>query len=327
MMTLNDALRGEYLALRNGAAFLDRSRGAIEVSGSEAVVFLHNLCTNDIKSLPPDRGCETFWCTATAKVIAHGFIWRLADSGKNQNLLIDIDSSHTSALLAHLDHYLISEDVTLTDRTAEIASLHLAGPEASVTMSAVGLPCGEWKPLTTRVINGVTIHYQAALGVPGYDLQFPQTELPEWQARFLAAGAAAISKASADIVRIETVTPQFGVDVDENTFAPEVNRTPQAISYNKGCYIGQEPIVMARDRGVIQRLLVGLSFPEANVPPGSILSRDGKEVGRVTSSVLSPQYGAIGLGYVRRGSQSPGTELQAEIPSGKVLVQVRLPLL
>jgi folate-binding protein YgfZ len=123
-------------------------------------------------------------------------------------------------------------------------------------------------------------------------------------------GARSVADEAAEIVRVETATPVYGIDFDENTFAPEVNRTARAISYNKGCYLGQEPIVMARDRGVVQRLLLGLTFA-GPVPPGSLLYKDGKEVGRVTSSVVSPARGPIGLGYVRRGSQTPGTVLEA----------------
>src|SRR3954469_4416077 len=107
-------------------------------------------------------------------------------------------------------------------------------------------------------------------------------------------------------------TPVDRLDMDENTFAPEVNRIQQAISYQKGCYLGQEPIVMARDRGVVQRTLVGLHVGDEAAPPGAPLYREGKEVGRVTSSVRSPRFGWIALGYARRGSQAAGTELEMD---------------
>src|SRR3954469_23368265 len=107
-------------------------------------------------------------------------------------------------------------------------------------------------------------------------------------------------------------TPVDRLDMDENTFAPEVNRIQQAISYQKGCYLGQEPIVMARDRGVVQRALVGLSLGDAAGPRGALLYREGREVGRVTSCVRSPRFGWVALGYARRGSQAPGTELELD---------------
>ena len=299
----------DYEAIRNGCALLDRStRGKVEVTGTEAALFLHNICTNDIKKLPAHSGCEAFWCNITAKVIAHGFVWRKPDDGKRQTFLLDLAPSLTEKLLAHLDRHLISEDATMTDRTREQGQLHLVGPDADRVLTSLGL-LGEAMPaLTWREVDGITVRRVEALGVPGYDLL--SADGPALRDRLVTAGARLVGEEAAEIVRVETGTPVYGIDLDENTFAPEVNRTAKAISYNKGCYLGQEPIVMARDRGVVQRLLVGLTLA-GPVAVGSLLHRDGKEVGRVTTSVVSPTRGTIGLGYVRRGSQTPGTVLEA----------------
>ena len=300
----------DYEAIRNGCALLDRSsRGKVEVAGTEAAVFLHNLCTNDIKKLPPMSGCEAFWCNITAKVIAHGFVWRRLDDGKRQTFLLDLAPSLTEKLIAHLDKHLISEDAVVTDHTAERAQLHLVGPDAARMMSKLKLLDEEMQPLTWHEISGVEVRRSDALGVPGYDLLIAD-EMALLD-HLIFGGARAIGDEAAEIVRVETGTPAYGIDLDETTFAPEVNRTAKAISYNKGCYLGQEPIVMARDRGVVQRLLLGLTFA-GPVPVGSLLHREGKEVGRVTSVVTSPTRGPIGLGYVRRGSQTPGTVLEAD---------------
>jgi folate-binding protein YgfZ len=152
-----------------------------------------------------------------------------------------------------------------------------------------------------------------ALGVPGVDILCPPDRAESlWQA-FTAAGARPAGFQAYHTLRVEAGTPAYGPDLDENTFAPEVGRVPQAISYAKGCYLGQEPVVMARDRGHVNRTLLGLRLPDGPVPPGSLLYRDGKEVGRVTSSVVSPALGAIALAYVRRGSQEPGTAVEVEV--------------
>jgi folate-binding protein YgfZ len=127
------------------------------------------------------------------------------------------------------------------------------------------------------------------------------------------AGAKPAGRQSYEALRVEAGAPLQGVDVDEETFAPEVGRTRQAICYTKGCYLGQEPIVMARDRGHVNRALLGLKLPGGPVPPNSLLYREGKEVGRVTSSVVSPRLGtAIALAYIRRGNQEPGTVVEVE---------------
>src|SRR5207248_3318206 len=225
---------------RAGAALFDSSdRGKVEAAGPDAPAFLHNLCTNDVRGLPPDAGCEALFCTPTAKVVAHALVFRSPPEGRDERLRLDVAPGLSAMLLRHLDHYLISEQVELADRTPDFAQLHLAGPDAPAVLAR-------------------------------------------------AAGAA----------------------VDETTFAPEAGR--KAISYTKGCYLGQEPIVMARDRGQVNRAFLGVKLPGGAVPPGSLLYREGKEVGRVTSSVVSPRLGPIGLAYVRRGHQAPGTLLEVD---------------
>ncbi len=163
--------------------------------------------------------------------------------------------------------------------------------------------------------------------MPGYDLLRAADHAEALRQKLLDSGARPAGEETWEILRVEAGTPEYGMDMDENTFAPEVNRTQQAISYEKGCYLGQEPIVMARDRGVVQRALVGLLVGDEPAPPGSLLYRDGKEVGRTTSSVRSPRLGAIALAYVRRGSQTPGTELELATDSERRKARVvKLPM-
>ena len=130
-------------------------------------------------------------------------------------------------------------------------------------------------------------------------------------------GAKPAGLAAADLLRVEAGTPVYGKDVTENNLAPEVGRTAQAISYTKGCYLGQEPIVRLRDLGHANRVLTGLRVEGTQpVPAGAKLWREGKEVGQVTSSVYSPALGTvIALAYVRRGNTEPGTALEVEIDS------------
>lgn len=299
-----------YDAARSSCALFDVSdRGKIEVAGTEAAFFLHNLATNDIKGLQPWHGCETFFCTATAKVIAHGWVWRLPPEGKRDTFWLDVDPGLAEKTYQHLDRHLISEDVTLTDHTKDLTQFHLTGPRVAEVLDAAGFgPGHQWQRLTCRAEGGVTVRNVDPLGIPGVDLLCP-TALRE---RLVAAGAREGNATTFDILRVEAGTPLYGADMDENTFVAEVGRTKQAISYNKGCYLGQEPIVMARDRGVVQRTLVGLRLDDV-VPSGSLLHRDGKEVGRTVSCVRSPRLGPIALAYVKRGSQAPGMAVEVDV--------------
>lgn len=288
--------RAEYEQARTGAALFDVShRGKVEVTGPDAAAFLHNLSTNDIRNLTPDTGCEAFLATAKARAIAHVLIFRTGSS-----YWLDVAPGCAARVLQHLDHYLISEQVEFADRTANLAQLHLAGPQAESVLARAGAAC--------------QVRRHDWLGVPGYDLLCPRAEAPAVWRALMDAGARPAGREAFEALRIEAGTPAQGSEIDDNTFVPEVGRSRQAICYTKGCYLGQEPIVMARDRGQVNRTLLGVRLPHGLVPSGSLLYRDGKEVGRVTSSVLSPQLEtAIGLAYVRRGNQEPGTLLEVEV--------------
>jgi folate-binding protein YgfZ len=145
----------------------------------------------------------------------------------------------------------------------------------------------------------------------------------------MAAGVRPAGLETYHTLRVEAGTPLYGVDIDESNLAPEVGRTRQAISYTKGCYLGQEPIVRIRDLGHVNRSLLAVKIAaQEPVPRGTRLFREGKEVGQVTSSVVSPRLGAtLALAYLRRGSDNAGTALEVEAGGGRRAAEVvALPL-
>jgi folate-binding protein YgfZ len=228
-----------------------------------------------------------------------------------------------------LDRHLIAEQVELADRTAEFAQLHLAGPQATRLLEAA---LGDDVPVLDELLHmertfggRATAHVRRhdPLGWPGYDIVCLNARAGEiWQA-LARAGAKPAGGEAYNVLRVETGTPAYGVDVDDKRFAMELGRTERAISFTKGCYLGQEPIVMARDRaGHAPRLLVGLKLPGI-VPSGSKLFRDAAEIGWVTSAVVSPRAGGpVGLGYVRYASHEPGQRLEVETANGREPAEV-----
>jgi folate-binding protein YgfZ len=288
----------EYDQARSGCVLFDQShRGKVEVTGSDAASFLQNLCTNDVKGLPAGAGREAFLTTAKAKVVAYVFIYRMGPA-----YWLDLAPGTSTTSLKHLDHFLISEQVEFIDRSREFAQFHLAGPRAESVLAQ------------GRIGDTAQVRRHDLLGVPGIDIVCPRTQVENAWRTLVQAGALPAGRQAFEVLRVEAGTPVQGLDIDENTFAPEAGRTAQAICYTKGCYLGQEPIVMARDRGQVNRTLLGLKLSGGTEPHGSLLYRDGKEVGRVTSSIVSPQLGsAIALAYVRRGSQEPGTVVEVEV--------------
>jgi folate-binding protein YgfZ len=311
----------EYQSVRTQAVVFDQSaRGKVQLTGPDAANFLHNLCTNDILNLPVGGGCEAFFTTATAKIVEHALIYHVRSANGQDALWLDVAPGRAARLVEHLERYHIAERFEIADRTQEFAQLHLAGPTARVVLqSALGaeVPNLEpWQHMERTIGESATCHIRRndALAIEGYDLVcLAARGAAVWNA-LLAAGASPAGATCYEILRIEAGTPLIGRDLDESRFVLEVGRG-NAVSYSKGCYLGQEPIVMARDRaGHVNRTFRGLKLAEGPPPPANtkVLNEAGQEVGITTSSTLSPRFGPIALGYLRRGFESAGTALRID---------------
>jgi tRNA-modifying protein YgfZ len=303
----------EYAAARSAAAVFDISdRGQVELAGPDAALFLHNLCTNDIKDLAAGRGCEFFLTTNKARVVGHGFAHRLLPVNP-QVVWLDLDPGSAVKVATHLEHYHVTEQVEIADRTNAVAMLHLCGPRAQEILSAVMLEeLPELEPLQHIVDRDMRVIRHDRLGLPGFDLVGAGSSAAKWGAELVQGGAEIASSAVFNILRVEAGFPLDGIDFDGERFVVEIGRIKQAICYTKGCYLGQEPIVMARDRGQVNRTLLGLKV-EASEPIATAVKvlREGQEVGQVTSSVYSPRLETvIALAYIKRGSQEPGTKVE-----------------
>ena len=297
----------DYSAAIEAAALFDTSAaGKLVLSGPDAPMFLGNLGTNDIKNLPLGGGCEAYFCDSRAKVQFQTWIFHVK-SGDDHALWVETTPGRNEALAKYLDRYLISERVEIADRTSECRQFHLAGPAAkSVLEKALGETLPDLAEFAHIERDLGTIRRRDPLGIPGYDIVCKS--IPDLDA---VAG----SPETYETLRIEAGTPLFGPDIDENRFVMEVGRAARAVSYSKGCYLGQEPIVMARDRaGHVNRAFLGMKVLDGGpLPPGTKLFRDGQEVGAVTSSCHSPRLGLpVSLGYLRWKHQEPGLKLEAE---------------
>jgi tRNA-modifying protein YgfZ len=321
----------EYRAALDGCAVFDRTpTGKIEVSGKDAPSFLHNLCTNDINSLPLGGGCEAYFCDHRAKALAQAIIYHILSAGYHA-FWLHVSPGFNEKILKHLDKHLISEAVELADHTNRFAQLHIAGPKARAILErTLGEPIPnlvEFQHMERTFGSTATcsIRRYDPLGIPGLDLVC-LNERAEGVWRLLtASGAVPAGQSAWETLRIEAGTPVYGIDIGEDRFVMEVARALRAVSYSKGCYLGQEPIVMARDRtGFVNRAFLGIKVIEGELlSPGTKLFRDGGEVGIVTSCVQSPRLNApLALGYIRRGHQEPGLRLEAETMEGRRSVEV-----
>ncbi|HVK15338.1 MAG TPA: aminomethyltransferase family protein [Fimbriiglobus sp.] len=319
----------EYRAAVSGAALFDTSNAAkLLLTGTDAPQFLHNISTNDIATLPLGGGCEVYLCDARAKALFVAWVYHVRVADGRHALWVETTPGRGDALLKHLDKYLIAEAVELADVTGQFAQMHLAGPtakgvlEQALAATVPDLP--EFGHMERTFGSNATceVRRRDVLGLPGYDIVcLPERAVGVWR-MLTAAGAKPAGLEAFETLRIEAGTPVYGVDIDESRFVMEVGNATRAVSFTKGCFPGQEPIVMARDRaGRVNRGFVGLKVLDGGqVTPGTRLTKDGQEVGVVTSATESPRLEApLALGYVHWKNQEPGTRLEAGTQSVEVI--------
>jgi tRNA-modifying protein YgfZ len=317
-----------YAAARRRAASVDRSdRGRIVVSGADRRSYLHGLLTNDITALGAGQGCYAAYLTAQGRMIADLHVYELGDV-----VLLTMVGSVKDTVMAKLDHFIFAEDVQLGDVTATFAQIAVIGPDASraaaqvvsgVTQQALdALP--EHGNLRAQFAGGAAIVVRVSdTGEPGFDIFVERPRAPELETALAANGVAPLDEATADAIRIESGIAAFSRDMDEDTIPLEAGIESRAISFTKGCYVGQEVIirVLHRGHGRVARRLVGIAFDGTSVPaPGTAIHGGDREVGRVTSSTQSPALQRpIALGYVQRDFVEPGTSVSAGGAAGTVV--------
>jgi folate-binding protein YgfZ len=301
----------EHEAVRERSGLIDRSeRGKIEVTGKDRVTFIHGLVSNDVKGLMPGRGCETALLDVHGKITALLVVHCLAD-----RLVLETDRALAEPLQAAIDRYLFSERAELEDVTAASGILTVAGPAArKIVEQAVGVALPDlprWgHVLAPEAGAEIRIVRTEEMGEEGYDLWIPRVDLPRLWERIREAGARPVGREAWDVLRVEAGVVRYGVDVDASTLLLEA-ALPTVYSLNKGCYLGQEVIARITYRGHVNRKITGFRFADRRMPaPGAPVRVEGKEVGRITSVVLSPALGvALALGFLRREHQEPGTRV------------------
>ena len=310
-----------YRAARSGAASIDRSeRGRILVSGPDRASYLQGLLTNDIAALRTGSGCYAAYLTPQGRMIADLFVYELGDA-----VLLTLPRLAKDRVAAQLDQFIFTEDVKVEDATETFAQIAIVGPQAGKAISGVladvpqamldALP--EHGNLRARLDDQPGIVTRIGdTGEPGFDVYVAQRLLASLRSHLAAAGVAELDVETAEALRIEAGIPVFGRDMDHDTIPLEAGIEARAISFSKGCYVGQEVIVrvLHRGHGRVARKLVGLTLDGQTPPPGGAVVRAGdREVGHVTSSTVSPVLArAIALAYLHRDFLTPGTAVEVD---------------
>jgi tRNA-modifying protein YgfZ len=290
----------QYRELREGAGLLDRSeRANLEVTGPDAAEFLQGQVTNDVQALEPRSGCYAAMLNPKGRILADMRILRVAP----ERFLLDTESSAGDVVLRDLRMYKIGRQVEVTE-TPDRSIVSVIGPRAdAVVESAFGmrLPGSEH---ALEELSGGVVAVRTDLGI---DVVVADDQAPEARERLLGAGAFPTSLDAAEIVRVESGRPRHGIDMGEENLPAEAGIVERSVSFTKGCYVGQEPVARMHYKGHPNRHLRGLRLSEA-AAPGTALAASGKDVGSVTSTVLSPALGPIALALVRR-EVAPGDEV------------------
>jgi len=305
-MAATDEITAGYAALTEGVAVVDRSeRGKLFLTGPEAKDFLHGQVTNDIEGLTPGLGCYAAFLTHKGKMLGD---LRVLDCG--DGLWLDTERAALQELFTLIRRFKIGRHVELEKRTIERGLLSLIGPRTPEVARSPG-PEHAHAPGN---IDGTPVRVVATdLGV---DLICDSARTETLLAALRGRGAQHVSEAAAEIVRVESGRPRYGVDLDEAVIPQEAGLNERAVSFTKGCYVGQETVARLFYKGKPNRHLRGLRLSEP-VPSGTELHLGDKAVGRVGSSVVSPRLGPIALAIVRREA-TPGDELAAGAASATV---------
>lgn len=302
----------EYLALTTGTGFVDfRDRTRIEMSGADAAGFLQGFCTNEVKRLKPGQGCEAFITSVQGKVLGHVIISREGD-----RVVLETVAGAAEQLIPHLERYIIREQVVLADRSQDWGELLLAGaasPSLLMEHFHVTPPQSIWASEIASIDERSIVVQRAdpMLAGPCFLLRTSTAGMAAVEQALLAAGAAQCGEVVFDTVRIEAGWPLFGRDITDQNLPQEVDRDAEAISFIKGCYLGQETVARIDALGHVNRKLRSLTFAPNTEPLAGLPLLDGEQpVGEITSATVSPKINApLALGYVRRGHNEPGTRL------------------
>src|ERR1044071_4624265 len=311
----------EYAEARDGAGLIDRAdRGLLQFTGPDRVPFLQGMLSNDLRALKPFDGQNAAILTQQGKVIADVRVLCAMNS-----FYLDFWASLKEKILAHLNRYLVADEVEIADRSNEYVFISVCGPRAEALVRAVASDAD--LPSRTKQHAMITLDGAAVCivredpGAPVYDLILPRASAIAIARRLTAAGTplpvAWIGTEAQEVLRVEAGIPLYGVDFGEENLLLEVGLA-DAVSFTKGCYLGQEIVERIRSRGHVNKKLCGLVLDGAvAAQPGDPLQSGGKEAGAVTSSVLSPRLGCpIALGYVAKEFWEPGTVLTIERGAG-----------
>jgi len=318
----------EYAAVRSAAGFIDFShRGLLQFTGPDRLSYLQGMLSNDLRLLKPAQGQYAAILNQQGKVLADVRVLCSENS-----FYLDFWEGLKDTIVEHLNRYLVADEVEIADRSEGYGILSIQGPESEALLRILVAPAAlPEAPMQHTIVTlggaAICVVRDSHTGELGFDLIVPKTNLEDVARRLTETGkqfsAMWVGEEALEVLRIEAGIPRYGVDFTADNLLLEVG-LDQAVSFTKGCYLGQEVVERIRSRGHVNKKLMGLLLDGRETPrAGDPIATVEKEVGTVTSAVLSPCLGRpIALGYLHRDFWTPGTRLQIKQPNGSLSAAV-----
>jgi len=305
-------VRDEFAALRSTCGvykLADRAR--FRLTGSDRIRWLNGMVTNNIRDLASRTGLYAFLLNPQGHILGDLTAYNRGDS-----VLVETDSAQAQKILATFDHYIIMDDVEVTDVSATLTTASVTGPKAETVLRAAGfefpvlqpLQSADvlWQQLPVSIVRGERESY------PSYDLWIAPAEADSLLKALQSGGAVPVGQDALELYRVALGTPRYGQDIRERDL-PQETEQQRALNFNKGCYVGQEIVERIRSRGAVHRKFTGFKLAGPLAAPGSKIEVQAKHVGEITSSALIPAPEgdqAVALGYIRREFGAPGKEIE-----------------
>jgi len=307
-------VRAQFGALVSACGVYDLSlRAKIQITGSDRIRWLNGMVTNNIRDLAVGQGVYAFLLNPQGHILGDLYAYNRGDS-----LTIDTAQSEAQKLLTTFDHYIIMDDVEVSNISAKLVAIGIAGPNTRAVLHAatIAVPALEllqfvemtWQSVDLTVICGDNASLES------YELWLaPDQVRSVWDA-LTKSGATPTGRAALELLRIASGTPRYGQDIRERDL-PQETEQQRALHFSKGCYIGQEIVERIRSRGNVHRKFTGFEVQGSLPAVGAKIQADGRDVGEITSVATLP--GALGerpvaLGYLRREFATPGKQVQTE---------------
>src|SRR5262245_36165974 len=309
----------EFHALTTGCAVYDLGwRAKIVVTGDDRLRWMNGMVTNNIKDLPLNQGNYNFLLSPQGRIQGDLYVYN-----QGEYLLVDTDLSQLETILKIFDHYIIMDDVELTDANDKITAVGLHGPKSREVLTGVGMELSELAVMHLSEVTwngiGVSVIRLGGDDIDSYEVWSSPANIAEVWDALTGAGATPAGTEALEKLRVANGLPRYGIDIRERDLPQETGQE-RALNFSKGCYVGQEIVERIRSRGNVHRTFKGFLFTGETPEKGAKLQSDGKEVGEITSVNRIPAANGgkellLGLGYIRREALERRSKI--EYPGGE----------